>query len=135
MNKIKFISRWIFAVGIIITIIGIIHSSFTPIGYQQMMKNETLKDKAPGFAYFFAFCGFAIIFAGLLTIYSSLGLKKSEKWAWLIAISSTLFVAIGMIGAITFAKFGNPMIYVASISSISSVLLLLFFYRDFRTRS
>lgn len=132
MDKVKFISRWIFVAGVVITIIGIIHSSFAPIGYQQMIKDETLKDKALGFVYFFAFCGFAIIFAGLLTIYSSLGLKKSEKWAWLVATSSTLFVAIGMIGAVTFAKFGNPMIYVASISSISSVLLLLFFYRDFK---
>jgi small-conductance mechanosensitive channel len=135
MNKIKFISRWVFVVGIIITIIGIIHSSFAPIGYQQMMKDETLKDKARGFVYFFAFGGFAIIFAGLLTIYSSLGLKKSERWAWLIALSSTLFVAIGMIGAVTFAKFGNPMIYVASISSILSVFLLLLFYRNFKNRS
>jgi hypothetical protein len=135
MDKIKFISRWIFVVGIIITVIGIIHSSFAPIGYQQMMKDETLKDKALGFVYFFAFSGFAIIFAGLLTIYSSLGLKKSEKWAWLIAISSTLFVALGGIGAVTFAKFGNPMIYVVSISSISSVLLLLLFYKDFKNRS
>jgi small-conductance mechanosensitive channel len=135
MDKIKFISRWIFVAGIIITIIGVIHTSFAPVGYQQMMKDETLKDKARGFAYFFAFCGYAVIFAGLLTIYSSLGLKKSEKWAWLIAISSTLFVAIGMIGAVMFAKFGNPMIYVAFISSISSVLLLLLSYRDFKNHS
>jgi hypothetical protein len=135
MNKIKFISRWIFVAGIIITIIGIIHSSFAPIMYQQMMKDETLKDKVPGFIYFFAFSGFAILFAGLLTIYSSLGLKKSEKWAWLIAISSSLFVALGGIGAVTFAKFGNPMIYAMSISAISNVLLLLLFYREFKNCS
>ncbi|MBN1391723.1 MAG: hypothetical protein JW947_02850 [Sedimentisphaerales bacterium] len=100
-----------------------------------MMKDETLKDKARGFVYFFVFGGFAVIFVGLLTIYSSLGLKKSEKWAWLIATSSTLFVAIGIIGAVTFAKFGNPMIYIASISSISSVLLLLLSYRGFKNHS
>ena len=135
MDMGKFVSRWILVTGIIIVLIGVVHSSFAPMMYQQMMKDEAIKDKAMGFVYFFAFDGFAIVFAGLLTVFSSFGLKKSEKWAWLIAISSTLFVAIGMIGAVTFAKFGNPMIYVASVSSISSVLLLLFFYKDFKNRS
>jgi hypothetical protein len=85
--------------------------------------DETLKDKAPGFAYFFAFCGFAIFYAGLLTIYSSSGLKKSEKLAQLLSISTGLFVAFGGISAITLAKFGNPMIYIMSrIGAISSHL-------------
>ena len=118
--------------GIIIAIIGIIHCSFAPIMYKQMMKEGTFKDKVPGFVYFFVFGGFAVLFAGLLTIYSSLGLKKSEKWALVIAISSALFVALGGIGAVTFAKFGNPMIYVMSISAISNILLLLLFYRGFK---
>jgi hypothetical protein len=129
----KFISRWILVTGIIIALIGIIHISFTPVMYQQMINDETidetLKGRAPGFAYFFAFCGFAIFYAGLLTIYSSFGLKKSEKWALLIAISAGLFVALGCISAIIFAKFGNPLIYVTSICAISNVLLLLFFHR------
>ena len=136
MDRRKFISRWVLVTGVIIALIGIIHSSFTPVMYQQMMNDETidetLKDKAPGLAYFFAFCGFAVIYAGLLTIYSSFGLKKSEKWALLLSISASLFLAIGGIGAIAFAKFGNPMIYVMSISAISNVLLLLIFYRGYR---
>ena len=113
--------------GIIIALIGIIHTCFTPMIYRQMLKDEAVKDKAAGFAYFFAFSGFAISYAGLLTIYSSFGLKKSEKWALLLAISAGLFVAIGGISAIAFAKFGNPMIYIMSISAISNVFLLLIF--------
>jgi hypothetical protein len=131
MDKRKFISRWILVTGIIITLIGIIHVSFTPVMYQQMINDETidetLKDKAPGFAYFFAFCGFAIFYAGLLTIYSSFGLKKSEKWALFLSVSAGLFVAIGGISALAFAKFSNPMIYIMSISAISNVFLLLIF--------
>ncbi len=130
MDRRKFISRWILITGIIIALTGIIHISFTPVMYQQMLKDETVKDMAPGFAYFFAFAGFAVLYAGLLTIYSCFGLRKSQKWARPIAISAGLFLALGGISAIAFAKFGNPLIYVMCISAISNVLLLLIFHRS-----
>ena len=129
MDRRKFISRWVLVTGIIIALIGILHISFTPAMYQQMLKDQMLKDKAPGFAYFFAFCGYAVLYAGLLTIYSFFGLKKSEKWARPIAVSADLFVAIGGISAIAFAKFGNPLIYVMCISAVSNLFLLLIFHR------
>jgi len=129
MDRRKFISRWILVTGIIISLTGILHISFTPAMYQQMLKDEIVKDKAPGFAYFFAFCGFAVLYAGLLTIYSFFGLKKSQKWARVIAISAGLFVALGGISAIAFAKFGNPMIYIMFICALSNLFLLLIFYK------
>ena len=104
-----------------------IHLCATPIGYQQMLKDEAVRDKAAGFAYFFAFCGFAVLYAGLLTVYSSFGLKKAEKWARPVAVSAGLFVALGGISAVVFAKFGNPLIYVMSISAVSNLFLLLLF--------
>ena len=130
MDKRKLISRWILVTGIIIALIGIIHTCFTPMMYQQALKDEAIKDKAAGLAYFFAFCGFAVIYAGFLTIYSSFGLKKSEKWALILSVSAGLFLAIGGIGAIAFAKFGNPMIYVMSICAISNIFLMLIFHRN-----
>ncbi len=133
MDRRKFVSCWILVTGIVIALTGLLHVGATPMMYRQMLQDETVKDKAPGFAYFFAFCGFAIIYAGLLSIYSSFGLKKSQKWAKLIAVSSGLFVALGGISAIAFAKFGNPMIYVMSISAVSNLFLLLFFYSEYRS--
>ena len=130
MDRRQFIGRWVLITGIIIAVTGILHISFTPAMYQQMLKDETVKDKAPGFAYFFAFAGFAVLYAGLLTIYSFFGLKKSEKWARPIAISAGLFVALAGISAITFAKFGNPLIYVMCISAVSNLFLLLLFYKS-----
>ena len=127
MDRRKIISRWILITGIIIALIGILHISFTPAMYQQMLKDEAVKDKAAGFAYFFAFCGFAVLYAGLLTIYSFFGLKKSQNWARPIAISAGLFVAIGGISAVALAKFGNPLIYVMCISAISNLFLLLIY--------
>jgi len=127
MDGRKFISRWILITGIIIALTGVIHISFAPAMYQQMLKDETVKEKAPGFAYFFAFAGFAVLYAGLLTIYSCFGLRKSEKWARPIAVSAGLFVVLAGISAIAFAKFGNPMIYVMSVSAISNLFLLLIF--------
>ena len=128
MDRRKFVSRWILATGIIISLTGLLHVGATPMMYRQMLQDETVKDKAPGFAYFFAFCGFAVLYAGLLSIYSSFGLKKSKGWARLIAISSGVFVALGGICAVVFAKFGNPLIYVMSVSAVSNLFLLLFFY-------
>ena len=126
MDRGKFVSRWILVTGIIIALTGLLHIGATPMMYRQMLQDETVKDKAPGFAYFFAFCGFAVLYAGLLSVYASSGLKKSQKWARLIAISAGLFVAIGGISAIAFAKFGNPLIYIMSISAMSNIFLLLF---------
>jgi glucan phosphoethanolaminetransferase (alkaline phosphatase superfamily) len=130
MDRRKIISFWILITGIIISVIGILHISFTPAMYQQMLQDPTLKEKAPGFAYFFAFCGFAIFYAGLLTIYSFHGLRKLEKWARSIAISASLFLAIGGISAIAFAKFGNLLIYVMCIGAVSNLFLLLFCHRN-----
>jgi hypothetical protein len=67
------------------------------------------------------------MFLGLLTIYSSFALKRKEKWAIIITISSGIFIAAGNILAITFAKFGNPLIYVGLICAVSNVILLLIF--------
>ena len=131
MDRGKFGSHWILVTGIIITLIGIVHTSSAPMMYQQMMKDEAIKDKVPGLVYFFAFDGVAVIFAGLLTVFSCFGLKKTEKWAWTIAISSGLFVALGSLGAVAFAEFTNPMIYAMGISAVSNVFLLLIFYRNF----
>lgn len=125
MNRIKFVSYWILATGIFIAVIGVIHSGFSPMMYRQMMNDASIQDKAAGFVYFFALGGFAFCFAGLLSAYASFGLRKPEKWAWVIAFSSALFVAIGGGFAISFAKFGNPLIYIMLICSVSNIFLLL----------
>lgn len=132
MEKIKFLSLWILISGIIISIIGIAHNSFAPVMYHKMLTVESVKDLTPGFIYFFVLGGSAFLFAGLLSIFSSFGLKKTEKWAWVIAISSGIFVAIGSIAAIAFAKFGNPMIYIQGICAISNIVLLLIFKKAFK---
>lgn len=97
--------------------------------YKKIKEMDRSKFISAGFAYFFAFNGLAILFADLLSAYSSIGLKKSQSWARLIAISSGLFAVIGGIGAVGFAKFGNPLIYVMSICAASNVLLLLIYFK------
>ena len=132
MKKTIFLSKWVLITGIIITITGVIHNAFAPEMYQQMLNDQTVKDKAPQLIYFFVFCGTAFLFAGLLTIYSSFALKKKERWAFIIALSSGIFVVLGDFTAITYAKFGNPLIYSGLISAFSNVILLLIFSGSFK---
>lgn len=132
MERRKFLSRWILISGILISIISLLHNAFAPAMYQQMMDDISVRDKAAGLIYFFVLGGTAFLFAGFLTIYSSIALKRSERWAWVIALSSGLFVAIGQISAVLIARFGNPLIYAAGICSISNVIILLIFKNTFK---
>lgn len=130
--KKKILRLWILVSGIIISIIGLAHNSFAPAMFRAMQNDQLMGDKTAGFIYFFVLTGTAFFFAGLLTIYSSIGLKNSEKWALIIAISSGIFVALGAISAVLFANFGNPLIYTMGICAILNIVLLLVFSKAFK---
>ncbi len=133
MKRNNFLSKWVLIAGIVITITGILHNSFAPGMHQQILKNDAIRDKAHQLTYFFVFCGTGFIFAGLLTIYSSFYLKKREKWAFIIAMSSGIFVALGDLTAIAYAKFeNNPLIYAGLICAVSNIILLLTFAGSFK---
>lgn len=127
MGRRRFLRSWILFSGIVISIIGLVHNSFAPGMYKSLLTIEPLKDKAPGFVYFFVFAGTAFLFAGLLTIYSSTGLKNADRWAVIIAVGSAIFVALGALSAVIFAKFENPLIYVTALCGVSNIILLSVF--------
>ena len=124
MKQHKFLAIWLRISGIIIAIIGILHSSFTPMMYNQMIKVEALQDKAAGMAYFFALAGVAFLFAGIITTYASSGIQSREKGARFLTIISSLFAAFGGITAMTYARFGNPLIYTMTACAILNLILL-----------
>ena len=129
VNKSKLVSTWTLVTGILIALIGITHSSFTPMFYRQLLQVDAFADKAAGFIYFFAFMGFAIFFAGLLIVYAASGLKRGERWAWVIAQGSNGFVFIGGVCAIIFGGFTNPLIYIISAAAVLNFVMLLLYHR------
>lgn len=128
--KIKqFTSRWILITGIVFCLIGIAHNSFAPEMYKTLQTEPLLKDKAQGLIYFFIVMGSAIILCGFLSIFSSSGIKKSEKWGKTIALSAAVFIALCAFTAIIFADFSNPLIYVMGICAFLNIAFLLIFFK------
>ena len=125
MRRTTWLSRWILISGAVLSLIAVAHNAFAPAMYQAAKNDPAVKDKAAGLVYFFVLGGSAYLFAGLLTMYASTGLRKAQTWAWTVAISSGVFVALASIAAIVYARFHNPMIYVAGLCAVSNVLLLL----------
>lgn len=127
MRKTNFLSRWILISGIIISLIGLIHIAMTPGMSQHMGNSNELKKYVPGFIYFFVLAGASFFFCGVLTIYSSIGLRKTERWSFVVALTSGIFIVLAQTSAIVFAKFGNPLIYLCGVCSISNIIILLIF--------
>lgn len=125
----KFISWWILITGIVFCLIGIAHNSFAPEMYKTLQTEPLLKDKVQGLIYFFIVMGTAIIFCGFLSILSSSGIKKSEKWARTIALSAAIFVTLCAVTAIIYANFSNPLIYVMGICALLNIAFLLIFFK------
>ncbi len=133
MKNVKFVTWWILVSSILICIIAITHNLFAIGIYEHLMvgdpnlveaANDIMREKATGFVYFFVMSGTALLFAGLLSLYSLRGLKRSDKWAWIIALSSSLFVAIANGGAIPIFG-GNPLIVAIFLCGLSNVVILL----------
>jgi hypothetical protein len=111
--------------GILIAIIGVLHCCFAPMMFAQMQQVEALKDKAEGMIYFFVIGGIAFSYCGLLITGTSKNLLKHDKWSHLIPTSAMVFISAGGITAVTFAKFGNPLIYAMTFLGLSSLLLVI----------
>ncbi|MFQ6120215.1 MAG: hypothetical protein ACE5KE_10060 [Methanosarcinales archaeon] len=129
MEKGKFGSKWVFIMGILIVILGIIHNGATPLissDLDILPKNVMLV-----MIFMFVGTGTAIIFAGLLTIYCSFGLKKSERMAWVIAMGVGVFIGLLGIGAVITMP-NNPFAYIMSAFSILVIIPLLIHRKQFK---
>jgi hypothetical protein len=132
MGNNKLLRKWILISGIIISIIAIIHNIMGILMYPDMMKAQTIQKLANGFVYFFILGGTSFLFAALLMLFSLKGLKKSEKWAWTQSFCSAIFISLTQVGALTFGKFRNPLIYIVAVCSISSIVILILNIKNFK---
>jgi len=126
MNRTTFQSYWVRIAGILIILIGVMHDISTPGIYQRWLDilPQNYKSRALGMAFFFAVAGAAVIFAGLLMLYASIGLRKSEGWARVIGLGASLFTGLFGITAMA-VGFNNPLVWVMMVAAIASVIVLL----------
>ena len=134
--KIKFISYWLLVSGILISLTGLLHIAATPMMYHQMHNDPpiqipAIQDRIHGFVYFFVVSGLFFLFAGLITAFAAIRFKRKENSAWIIIAGSGIFVAFSALGGIIYAKFGNPLIYLDVICSLSNLILLLLSIKSF----
>ena len=84
MEKTKRASQWVFAAGILIAILGLIHIAATPMVLKDL--DELPKNVKDSLVYMYVTTGAAVVFAGLLAVYSSIGIKRSEGMARPLAV-------------------------------------------------
>ena len=130
----KTLQHYYLVSGLIIALIGVIHCGFAPMMLKQMQAVEPLKDKATGMVYFFIIGGIAFSYWGLVMAFARKLVIGTSRRACLLPTSAMALIAMSGVTAIVWARFGNPLIYVMTFLSGSSLLLAvgsrLFLKRD-----
>jgi hypothetical protein len=129
MDKRKLGSCWVLIAGIWIAVLGLIHCSATPVifraGFADLPRADGLV-----FIYMFVAMGAAMIFVGLLTVYCSFGLRRSEGWARTVAMGAAVFVALAGVGAVA-SMADNPFAYITLGTALATIAPLLIYRQAF----
>jgi small-conductance mechanosensitive channel len=130
MDKRQFGSWWVFIVGVLIALLGVIHVAATPAIFSTMSEQLYAADLLATL-YMFIATGAATIFVGLLIMYSSRGLKAAERWAWTISIAAGAFMLVVGAGAVL-TMWDNPFAYLAFALAVLELVPLRLYGKDFR---
>lgn len=76
--------------------------------------------------------GIAVVFAGILIIYSSRSLKNSEQWAWNISLASGLFMLLLGVASVVF-MYDNPFAYLTVVLAVIELIPLFLCKRIYNT--
>ncbi len=120
MSKRLLLSRLSLAGGILVALIGVLHTAATPMVYRGLSK--LLGDKALGVAYFFAVMGVYVVFSGWLMIHSARGLSRGERWAWTTTLTNGALNGLLGIGAVA-VGFRNPLVWAWLVIALSLAIL------------
>ncbi len=115
--------------GILVIIVGVAHTAFTPVVYRGAL--SVLHEKTLGMAYFFAVMGIYVIFSGWLMVYSSRGLRRLDRWAWTVSLFNALCNVVCGVGALI-VGFRHGFVLTWFFSALAVVVLCLVFYRTYR---
>ncbi len=115
--------------GILVIIVGVAHTAFTPFVYRGAVPD--LHDKALGMAYFFGVMGLYVILSGWLMVYASRGLRRLDRWAWTVSLLNGLCNVACGVGALI-VGFRHGFVLTWFFSALAVAVLCLVFYRTYR---
>lgn len=119
----KFMDRWIFVSGILVTLIGVIHNLATLAVHDEVFSRLPKEEALVGDLFFVA-TGFTLILLGALTIYSSKPLQKGERWAFVVvSLAAAYSTALGL-AAVTVVS-GNFFAYLLLVVGVGQVMSLV----------
>ena len=127
MEKKKRASQWVFAAGILIAILGLIHIAATPMVLKDL--DELPKNVKDSLVYMYVTTGAAVVFAGLLAVYSSIGIKRSEGMARPLAVGVGVFMFLVGVGAVIVMP-DNPFAYIGLVLALVEIAPLLVYRQD-----
>jgi hypothetical protein len=107
--------------------LGIVHIAGTPLVYPAYAGSGFT------FLYMFLGTGAAVIFAGLLALFSTGGWERGERWAWAIQLRIGVFLLLLGIGAVI-AMTENPFAYLMLIVAAVAALPVWVYRKAFTTR-
>jgi hypothetical protein len=128
MDKTPRIMILIFFSGILNILLGILHQFVLYFDYQKYVCFRTAETAQclADFLIFSMAVGIVLIFMGLLTCYCYSGIKKNEKWAWVISSGISLLLFIFMVAGLIILGVKTPIAYVHLLNSLLiSIPLLL----------
>ncbi len=132
MEKKKRASQWVFVAGILIIILGLIHIAATPMVF--CMDFGKLPTKVGlAFIYVFVATGVAVVFAGLLAVYGSIGIKRSERMARPLAVGVGVFMLFVGVGAVITMS-DNPFAYMGLVLALVEIVPLWIYRQDLAIR-
>lgn len=126
MDKRQRGSQWVFVAGMFIAALGLIHLAATPVIFPSIALQLFQADQFV-FLYMYLSTGTAVVFVGLLTIYSARGLRRAEPWAWTLALATGGFMLLLGVGAVL-SMANNPFAYLTLVLALVE-LTPLWLYR------
>ena len=121
MTRRQMAARWVLVAGILVLLIGALHSIQAPSLYERQAAGGS-PEAARGSVYFFLVTGAALLLTGVFLIYAARGIRAREPWGRTVAVIAGLFVLVVGVGGLAYARFRNPLLYVLIAASASSLL-------------
>ena len=130
-KKTKTLAIVILVKGIMLTVLGVIHTLASFIEYDAI-KGEMSGEMARQYILWFYALGLFLLFVGLLDLLTYKGIQKNMSWAWRNAFLSALFsIVTGLSGLIGLQWALSPP-YIIVLTGIVPMILLLCHKKEFK---
>lgn len=116
-------SRCALLSGLAYLVVGVAHNAATYVFYHTGFDKLPVEMGELAVLLFIA-TGSSVIFAGLLSMYCSVGLKRHEPWARIMAIGAGLYSALLGAGSLAVMR-DNPFVYILLAAAVIELYVLV----------